>query len=106
MTVLRTDGYRRALESDPSLDHPGILFGLGKALFLLDRSTEALPYLERASGRLDPGRMAEASLYVGQILAERGDKAAAADRFAAVRALVPEMWPQIEASLRAKGLLP
>jgi tetratricopeptide (TPR) repeat protein len=100
------DAYRHALETDPSLDHAGILFGLGKALFLQDRNAEALPYLERASGRLDPGRLAEASLYIGQILAERGERAAALDRFAAVRALVPAMWPQIEASLRQKGLLP
>ncbi len=100
------DAYRRALETDPSLDHPGILFGLGKALFLQDRNAEALPYLERASSRLDPGRLAEASLYLGQILAESGDRAAALDRFAAARALAPAMWPQIEASLRQKGLLP
>ena len=100
------DAYRRACETDPSLDHPGILFGLGKALFLQDRNAEALPYLERAAGRLDAGRLAEASLYMGQILAERGDRAAALDRFAAVRALVPDMWPQVEASLRQKGLLP
>ena len=35
----------------------------------------------------------------------RGDHAAAQERFAAVRKLVPEMWPQIEASLRQKGFL-
>ncbi len=52
-----------------------------------------------------PGRLAEASLYLGQILAARGDHAAARERFAAVRTLVPQMWPQIEASLRQKGLL-
>ena len=100
------DAYRRALETDPALDHPGMLFGLGKALFLLDRGTEALPYLERASGRLDPARTAEASLYIGQILAEKGDRAGARERFEAVRALAPDLWPQIEASLRQRGLLP
>jgi hypothetical protein len=101
-----SEAYRRALETDPGLDHPGILFGLGKALFLQDRSAEAQPFLERASGRLDPGRAAEASLYLGQILAAKGDRAGANERFAAVRALVPDAWPQIEASLRQKGLVP
>ncbi|HYN01977.1 MAG TPA: tetratricopeptide repeat protein, partial [Vicinamibacteria bacterium] len=99
------DAYRRAFETDPALDHPGMRFSLGKALFLLDRNAEALPHLERASRNLDPGRLAEASLYIGQILAASGDHAAARERFAAVRTLVPEMWPQIEASLRQKGFL-
>ena len=57
----------------------------------------------RAAAR--PRAAAEASLYIGQILAARGDHAAARERFAAVRTLVPEMWPQIEASLRQKGFL-
>ncbi len=99
------DAYRQAFEVDPGLDHPGMLFSLGKALFLIDRNSEALPYLERASGRLDTERLVEASLYIGQILAARGDSAAARERFSAVRTLVPEMWPQIEAQLRQKGFL-
>ena len=101
-----SDAYRRAFETDPSLDHPGMLFGLGKALFLQDRNAEAEPYLERSTRRLDPERTAEASLYLGQILLAKGDRAGAMQRFEAVRALAPDVWPQIEASLRQKGLLP
>ena len=50
------DAYRRAFETDPTLDHPGMRFSLGKALFLLDRNAEALPHLERASRESRPGR--------------------------------------------------
>jgi tetratricopeptide (TPR) repeat protein len=99
------DAYRRAFETDPALDHPGMAFSLGKALFLLDRNAEALPYLERAGGRLDTERRVEASLYIGQILATKGDAAGAREHFEAARALAPQMWPQVEASLRQKGFL-
>ena len=102
---LAADAYRRAFETDPALDHPGMSFSLGKALFLLDRNAEALPYLERASGRLDTERNAESALYLGQILATKGDQAGARAQFEAARSLVPEMWPGIEASLRQKGFL-
>ena len=46
--------YAKALATDPTLDRAGIFFGLGKALFVLDRPKEALPYLERVGERLDP----------------------------------------------------
>lgn len=98
--------YSEALALDPGLAEPGLLFGFGKALFLTDQDDEAQRYLERASGKLDVPRTVELSLYLGQILARRGDWRAAEPYFAALRRLAPELWPQLQASLRERGLSP
>lgn len=83
--------YAKALATDPTLDRAGIFFGLGKALFVLDRPKEALPYLERVGERLDPPLVAETALYLGQIYAAQGDMKKADHYFDTVRLLAPEI---------------
>ena len=87
--------YSKALATDPTLDHAGIFFGLGKALFVLDRPKEAQPYLERVGERLDPSRVAETALYLGQIYADRGDIKMANRYFDTVRRLAPEVGARL-----------
>jgi hypothetical protein len=87
--------YAKALATDPTLDKPGIFFGLGKALFVLDRPKEALPYLERVGERLDPPLVAETALYLGQIYAAQGDMKTANHYFDTVRLLAPEIGARL-----------
>lgn len=87
--------YAKALETDPTLDRPGIFFGLGKALFVTDRPKEALPYLERVGERLDPPMIAETALYLGQIYAAQGDMQKADHYFDTVRLLAPEIGARL-----------
>ncbi len=87
--------YEKTLAADPTLDQAGIFFGLGKALFVLDRPAEALPYLERVGLRLDPPLLAETALYLGQIYAGRGDMKAAERYFDTVRLLAPEIGARL-----------
>ena len=87
--------YAKALATDPTLDKPGIFFGLGKALFVLDRPKEALPYLERVGERLDPPILAETALYLGQIYAAQGDMQKANHYFDTVRLLAPEIGARL-----------
>jgi hypothetical protein len=87
--------YEKALATDPTLDSPGIFFGLGKALFVLDRTKEARPYLERVGERLDPPLVAEAALYLGQIYADQGDTRTANRYFDTVRRLAPELGDRL-----------
>ena len=87
--------YAKALATDPSLDNPGVFFGLGKALFVLDRPKEALPYLERVGERLDPLLVAETALYLGQIYAGQGDMKTADRYFDTVRRLAPEVGARL-----------
>jgi hypothetical protein len=86
-----SSAYAKALATDPSLDKPGIFFGLGKALFVLDRPKEARPYLERVGERLEPPLVAETALYLGQIYAAQGDLKTADRYFDTVRLLAPEI---------------
>jgi len=81
--------------TDPTLDKAGIFFGLGKALFVLDRPKEALPYLERVGERLDPPLLAETALYLGQIYAAQGDLEKADHYFDTVRRLAPEIGARL-----------
>lgn len=87
--------YAKALATDPTLDKAGIFFGLGKALFVLDRPKEALPYLERVGERLDPPLRAETALYLGQIYAAQGDMKTANHYFDTVRLLAPEIGARL-----------
>jgi hypothetical protein len=87
--------YAKALATDPTLDNPGIFFGLGKALFVLDRPKEARPYLERVGERLDPPLVAETALYLGQIYAGEGDMKTANRYFDTVRRLAPEVGARL-----------
>ncbi len=98
--------YQRALSSGPPLEPPGILFGLGKALFLADRNDEALGYLMRAGRDADRARAAEVALYLGQIHAAAGNAEAANQQFDTVRRLDPELWARIQASPRRLDVLP
>ena len=94
--------YEKALATDPTLDHPDIFFGLGKALFVLDQSREARPFLERAFDRLDPQRMAETALYLGQIHAGLGDMKTANRYFDTVRRLNPELGARLPPPLEPR----
>ena len=91
--------YERVFEMDPALDHPGVLFGMGKALFAAGRNPEAQAYFERLSGRLDPATSAEAFLYLGQIHASAGRRERAREYFDAVKRVAPELWKQNQAAL-------
>ncbi|MEO8499787.1 MAG: DUF2723 domain-containing protein [Vicinamibacteria bacterium] len=87
--------YESALRLDPSLDNAWVFFGLGKALFVLDRPKDARPYLERVGARLPDPLAAETALYLGQISAGQGDNASAARYFDTVRRLAPELGPRL-----------
>jgi len=94
--------YAKALATDPALDNPGVFFGLGKALFVLDRPKEAQPYLERVGERLDPPLVAETALYLGQIYADQGDMKTANRYFDTVRRLAPEIAARLPQSAAEK----
>jgi hypothetical protein len=87
--------YARALATDPTLDNPGVFFGLGKALFVQDRPNEARPYLEKVGERLSVPLQAEAALYLGQIFAARGEMKTASRYFDIVRRLNPELGARL-----------
>ncbi len=94
--------YAKALATDPGLDNAGIFFGLGKALFVLDRPREAQPYLERVGNRLAGPVVAETALYLGQIYADQGDMETANRYFDTVRRLAPEVGARLPKAAEAK----
>jgi tetratricopeptide (TPR) repeat protein len=77
--------YEDLFAQEPGIAIPDLLFSYGKALFAVDRSREALPWLERALPGLGPAR---------------------ADQFySLVRQLAPQFWSEQEPALRKSGLL-
>lgn len=95
--------YERLFALDPALDHPGVLFAMGKALFAAGRNAEAQAYFEHLSGHLDPAASADAFLYLGQIHAAAGRRDRAREYFDALKRIAPELWKQNEGALVRLG---
>lgn len=87
--------FAKAIETDPALDNMDVFFGLGKALFVLDRPAEAKPYLLRIHGAVPQPMLVESSLYLGQIHAAEGDWKGATEYFDTVRRLDPALGSRL-----------